>query len=84
MISVPQPRGDPVGDDDINGVVASGHQQEGDPCNGIDPGHPMNDVKLSGGVCKNRKKIREIILTILERVKLISRESNFVCLYNEN
>ena len=53
MISVPQPRGDPVGDDDINGVVASGHQQEGDPCNGIDPGHPMNDVKLSGGVCKN-------------------------------
>ena len=61
MISVPQPRGDPVGDDDINGVVASGHQQEGDPCNGIDPSHPMNDVKLSGGVCKNEKKNREII-----------------------
>ena len=51
MVDPPDPRGDPVGEDDVDGVVAAGEEQREDAGHGGAEGQPVQQEPPPRRIC---------------------------------
>ena len=51
MVDPPDPRGDPVGEDDVDGVVAAGEEEREDAGDGGAEGQPVQQEPPSRRIC---------------------------------